>query len=414
MKALIVGGGIAGPVTAMALQRVGITPRVVEAYPRGDGEVGSYFTVTPNGLDALAAVDALHCAVESGFPTRRNVMCNSAGKLLGDIPLGAPLADGTPALTMKRSRLGLRLLEEAERRGIEVVHGRRLIGASLKGGQIRATYADMTTETADLLVGSDGVRSAVRRLIDPAAPQERYVGLTNFGGITPAAIVPVELQPEAWQFWFGRYAFFGAHPTPSGQVVWFVNAPRHEITAEERASTSDAEWQESLAALFDADQTPVAALIRAGRLELAADNTYDLGHVPRWHRDRMIIIGDAAHAPAPSSGQGASMALEDAVVLARSLGNALRRTGSIDIGFAEFEASRRKRVEKIVAQGARSSSSKTPGRVGSAVRDFVLRLVFRYGITEKSMSWMYNHRVSDEHMGQLLDDRASSRPNYEG
>lgn len=108
------------------------------------------------------------------------------------------------------------------------------------------------------------------------------------------------------------------------------------------------------------------------------------------------------------------MALEDAVVLARSLGNALRRTGSIDIGFAEFEASRRKRVEKIVAQGARSSSSKTPGRVGSAVRDFVLRLVFRYGITEKSMSWMYNHRVSDEHMGQLLDDRASSRPNYEG
>lgn len=412
MKALIVGGGIAGPVTAMALQRAGITPRVVEAYSRGDGEVGSYFTVTPNGLAALAAVDALHCAVESGFPTRRNVMRNSTGKLLGDIPLGAPLADGTPALTMKRSRLGLRLLEEAERRGIEVVHGRRLNGASLIGGQIRATYADASTETADLLVGADGVRSAVRRLIDPAAPQERYVGLTNFGGITPAAIVPVELQPEAWQFWFGRNAFFGAHPTPSGQVVWFVNAPRPEITAEERASTSDAEWQESLAALFDADQTPAAALIRAGRLELAADNTYDLGHVPRWHRDRMIIIGDAAHAPAPSSGQGASMALEDAVVLARSLGNALRRTGSIDVVFAEFEDSRRKRVEKIVAQGARSSSSKTPGRVGSAVRDFVLRLVFRYGITEKSLSWMYDYRVNDEQMG--LDDRASSRPNYEG
>ena len=63
MKALIIGGGIAGPVTAMALQRAGVEVLVAEAHPRGDGEVGSYFTVTPNGLDALASLDALHCAL---------------------------------------------------------------------------------------------------------------------------------------------------------------------------------------------------------------------------------------------------------------------------------------------------------------------------------------------------------------
>lgn len=400
MKALIVGGGIAGPVAAMALQRVGIEALVAEAHPRGDGEVGSYFTVTPNGLDALAAVGALHCALEWGFPTRHNVMRNGAGKALGDLPLGAPLADGTPSLTMKRSRLALRLLLEAESRGIAVEHGKRLIDATRVGEQVQATFADGGTEVADVLIGADGVHSVVRRLIDPTAPQGRYVGLTNFGGITSARDVPVELEAEAWQFWFGRHAFFGAHPTPTGDVVWFVNDPRPEITSEERAATSDAQWLESLAGLFVTDKAPTAALITAGRLELVADNTYDLGHVPVWHRDRMIIIGDAAHAPAPSSGQGASMALEDAVLVARFLGEAYGGPGGMDAAFTGFEAARRARVERIVAQGARSSSSKTPGAVGGAIRDVALRLVFRYAITQKSLSWMYDYRVGDEMVGR--------------
>ncbi len=400
MKVLIVGGGIAGPVAAMALQQVGIDARVTEAYPRGDGEIGSYFTITPNGLDALASVSALHCAVESGFATRRNVMCNGAGKVLGELPLGRPLADGTPALTMKRSRLALRLVEEAERRGIAVDHARRLTGAIRAGTQIEAIYADGTTETTDVLVGADGVHSVVRRLIDNAAPEGRHVGLTNFGGITPGGGVSVELEAEAWRFWFGRHAFFGAHPTPSGDVVWFVNAPGPEFTDKDRATTTNEQWQAKLAALFGDDASPAAALIRAGRLELAADNTYDLGHVPLWFRDGMIVIGDAAHAPAPSSGQGASIALEDAALLGQFLGSAEHAGRATDAAFAAFEAARRSRVERIVAHGARSSSSKTPGRVGSAIRDVMLRLVFRYAVTEKSLSWMYDYRVDDERVGQ--------------
>ena len=103
----------------------------------------------------------------------------------------------------------------------------------------------------------------------------------------------------------------------------------------------------------------------------------------------MIVIGDAAHAPAPSSGQGASMAIEDGVLMAM----ALRDGPSIDAAFAAFERDRRARVERIVAQGARSSSSKTPGRVGRLVRDAFMRVAFRYLITERSMAWMYDHRI---------------------
>ena len=243
---------------------------------------------------------------------------------------------------------------------------------------------------ADLLIGADGVHSVVRRLIDPTAPDARYVGLTNFGGITPAAAVSTtDLEPETWQFIFGRRAFFGAQQAPNGDVVWFVNAPRDAIGREERATTSDETWQRWLASLFDDDAWPAAELIRAGRLELSADSTYDLGHVPTWHRDRMIVIGDAAHAPAPSSGQGASMAMEDGVVLAM----ALRDAPTVDAAFAAYERARRERVERIVAHGARSSSAKIPGRVGRVARDAFLRLAFRHLITERSLAWMYGHRI---------------------
>ena len=90
MDALIVGAGVAGPVTAMALQRAGITAKIVEAHDAEGGDAGSYFTISPNGLDALDAIDALPVAIREGFPTRRNVMRGSSGRVLGEIPLGAP------------------------------------------------------------------------------------------------------------------------------------------------------------------------------------------------------------------------------------------------------------------------------------------------------------------------------------
>ena len=313
--------------------------------------------------------------------------------MLADIVIGQPLDDGTPSLTMKRSRLASRLAEEATRRGIAIEGGRRLRHAAREGEGVVATFDDGSTVAADLLIGADGVHSVVRRLIDRNAPDARYVGLTNFGGITPAAAAPaIAIEPETWQFVFGRRAFFGAQRAPDGDVVWFVNAPRGPIGREERATTSDETWQRWLASLFTEDAWPAAELIRTGRLELAADNTYDLGHVPAWHRDRMIVIGDAAHAPAPSSGQGASMAMEDGVVLAM----ALRDSPTIDVAFAAYERARRERVERIVAYGARSSSAKIPGRVGRVARDAFLQLAFRYLVTERSVAWMYGHRIDWE------------------
>ena len=389
MKALVVGGGIAGPATALALHQVGIEASVLEAWPRSDGQAGSWFTLAPNGLHALDLIGARHLATRVGFPSERNVMVGATGRFLGSMSLGVPLDDGTVAVTMKRSRLAAALVDEAERRGIEMRHDCRVTDVTSRPDGVTATLEDGSTVSADLLVGADGVGSMVRRVIDPGAAPARYVGLTNFGGITDRTPLAATLPARQWHFVFGSRAFFGAHPTPEGDVVWFVNVPGPAITPAERLASTPEQWRDRLVELLAADSGPAADLVRTGRLELWADNTHDLPEVAHWHRERMVIVGDAAHAPAPSSGQGASLALEDAVVLA----TCLRDASTVEEALTAYDTARRDRVERIVAAGARSSSSKIPGRAGRAVRDAMMRLVFRFVVTERSSSWITGHRV---------------------
>jgi len=388
MKALVIGGGVAGPVTAMALQRAGIEAVVYEAHVPTAGEAGSYLTVATNGLDALRAIGADRPVLAAGFPTPTNLLLGATGRRLGAVSNGGVLPDGTVSHTIKRARLYRALHDQAAARGVPFEHGRRLVGAeATPGGGVAATFADGGTATGDLLVGADGVHSATRRLLDPAAPEGRYVGLVNFGGYTPGADATIEAG--VWRMIFGRRAFFGYAADPAGGTVWFANVPRPAVTPAERAATSPDQWRRQLVELFAGDAGPAARLVEAGELELAGDNTHDLQKVPTWHRGPMVIVGDAAHAPSPTSGQGASMAAEDGVVLAQCL----RDLPTIPEALAAYEHHRRARVERIVAQGARTSSAKTPGPVGRVVRDLVLPLVFRLLVTERSMAWIYDHHI---------------------
>ena len=390
-EVLIVGGGVAGPVAAMALQHAGIDAVVYEAYPppaEEAPEVGSYLTVASNGLDALRTIGADEPVLAAGFPTPTNVLWSGSGRRLGAVSNGGWRADGTAAHTIKRARLYRGLLHQAADRGIQVEFGKRLVGADpAADGGVVARFDDGTRAAGGLLVGADGVHSAIRRLLDPAAPGGRYVGLVNFGGYTEDA--PAEAEPGAWHMIFGRRAFFGYVVDPAGGTVWFANVPRPPVGAAERDGTTAERWQRQLLDLFAADRGPAAELIAAGTLELAGDNTHDLPSVPTWRRGPMVIIGDAAHAPAPTSGQGASMAAEDAVVLAKCL----RDQADIPEALATYERLRRPRVERIVAQGARTSSTKTPGPVGRIARDIMLPLVFRFLVTDKSTAWIYDHHI---------------------
>jgi len=197
MRVLIAGGGIAGMATAMACRKAGLKAEIYETYDESAGlEAGAYLTVAVNGLDALRAIDAHHLVIRAGFPTRTIRFQSGTGKHLGDIPIGGTLSDGTVTQSIKRSELYSVLSVEVKRRGIPFNHRKKLTGARELDGKIVATFADGSEATGDVVVGADGIHSAVRQLIDPSAPRPRYTGLGNVGGF--ARVDSVRLEPETF------------------------------------------------------------------------------------------------------------------------------------------------------------------------------------------------------------------------
>jgi 2-polyprenyl-6-methoxyphenol hydroxylase-like FAD-dependent oxidoreductase len=190
------------------------------------------------------------------------------------------------------------------------------------------------------------------------------------------------------QMAFGRRAFFGWATAPDGSVWWFANPPAERpVTAGDWTPES---WRAHLLELFAGDAFPAVALIEASDEIVGPWSTWDFPRVPVWRDDRMVLVGDAAHAVSPSSGQGASMAIEDAVVL----GRCLAARPEIPAAFAEYERLRRDRVEKVVAYGRRSGQTKTAGPVGAKIRDAMMpslmRLLYRKG---NPQAWILDHRV---------------------
>ncbi|MEH0819456.1 MULTISPECIES: FAD-dependent oxidoreductase [unclassified Micromonospora] len=389
-KALIIGGGIAGPVAALALRRAGIESVVYEAYEGDAVGVGAFLTLSVNGLDALRAVGLDELVADLGHPTPRMAMFNHKGRRLGEFGTSGTRTRGRGSTTVKRSDLYRVLRGEAVRQGVPIVHGARLVAAEPSGAGVRARFADGRSAEGDLLVGADGLRSRTRQIIDPAAPAPRYVPLLNAGGFTHGLGLPGERG--VMNMIFGRRCFFCWIPVGDDEVWWFANPPQPaELTPAQLAAIGPDEWRARLRELFTGDAGPALRIIEATDRIQYGWPTYDLPSVPTWHRDRMIVIGDAAHTAAPSSGQGAAMAFEDAVVLAQCL----RDLPDVPAAFAAYERLRRDRVERVVAQGRRTSGTKVAGPVARVLRDLALPIFAKRMAKDDgaSLAWLYDHHV---------------------
>ena len=330
-SAVITGAGIGGLAAALALHRGGWRVTVIEE--RTDTSGGAGIVLAPNGLRALAALgiapEDLGGAVIYPLGLRR-----PDGRWLQRLPAGAEPTRCLPRarlVDLLRSRLPLNTVRD----GVAAIAA----SSTATGATLHTSGGDMA---ADLVVAADGVRSAIRRQHWPAAAQT-YAGYVAWRGescgLLPADLEPTGLEPfETW----GRGVRVGVVPMTAESLYVYVTAPV--------ASPDDIPNQPPLERFADW-HSPMPTLLAQTRLTPAP--VWALRRPPRsWHRGRIVLLGDAAHAMEPNLGQGGSAALEDAVTLAVCLAG-----GSTEKSLTAYTAARRPRTAKLLA------TSRTLGRL---------------------------------------------------
>ena len=360
-RTIIVGGGIGGMAFAAALQRVGLPFVLLERAPELS-EVGSGLGVLPGAVRALRTLGVGDELFSRGAPFRRFLVCSSAGHELAEVSFTRIFEQaGCTGYVLHRgalhAALAARVSAGAVRTGAEVV--------AIEEGdrEVRVHLRDRSVLAGDLLVGADGLNSVVRcHVLDDGPP--RYAGETIFRGIADFVLAEPEISREL--FGAGRRAAY--YELGPGRVYWWATAPLPagtEIAPPARRAYLEeafAGWAYDLPAVFA--HTPEGFILQ--------NDIYDREPARRWHRGRAVLLGDAAHPTTPNLGQGACMAIEDAIVLARAIVEA----GDCEEAFTRFHRRRARRTAQIVRL------SRWWGRVGLWKHPALTRLrdgAIRYG-----------------------------------
>ena len=343
MEIGILGGGIAGLSVALALRRQGYNPRVYErrAVP---ATMGAGVTLWPNAsfvLEELGLLQDIEAIGGRPLTMRRQ---DAAGNALGGLDLG--LLDrtmGYPTYTVLRRHLQEVLLEHATRAGIPVEFGRRAVAIGLDvHGRAVAHFENGTSIRPDLLIGADGRMDSVARKFVAGDNTPVYQGFVHWIGVAqgPHALVDdISIQ----DFW-GAGERFGCVPIRHDLVYWAAAQARPLSKA-----IPTADMRKDVEDLFAGWPEPVARIIRAtpaSAIRLIA--VHDLEPLQTWSRANVLLVGDAAHAPLPTSGQGACQALEDAWHLVRCLVGA---SGGLDDVFQVFSKIRAPKTARLAEQG---------------------------------------------------------------
>jgi 2-polyprenyl-6-methoxyphenol hydroxylase-like FAD-dependent oxidoreductase len=334
-------------------------------------------------MNVLAELDVPQAVEAVSVPCCGFEFQNARGQIIGTIDRGNDETRFGARLQMvRRGDLHRALTDGARAAGVEVQFGRALSEIDRTDeSAVVARFADGWHERGDVLIGCDGLRSTARELALPDSPAPSYSGLLDCGGIANDTGAPIPSGVNVMVF--GRRAFFGAFKTPDGQLWWFHNSgqKRSESTLRGRSAL-----RAHVLSLHRDDPAWIAKAIDSTERVVGPFPLNDILYMPRWHDGRVCLVGDAAHATTPSAGQGASLALEDAMVLAQCL----RDISVPERAFAAFARARRRRVETIVKQSRRTGSTKVVSNpVGEWCRDRVLPFFLRLGAAAQERQYAF-------------------------
>jgi 2-polyprenyl-6-methoxyphenol hydroxylase-like FAD-dependent oxidoreductase len=370
MRALVVGGGIGGLCTARALSQAGYEPLVFEkATALEHVQVGGAIHVWHNGMRGLQKLgfgEQLERATGPAAKVAVAEMRNWRGRLITSwSPAQTERELGAATVGVLRPDLH-RILEGNTEAGI-VRLGKKCVGFSEDGSSVTARFADGSEEKGDVLIGADGLRSAIRAALKGDEPP-RYAGYASCQAVAPYPVddtVPIGLFRVVW----GRGARFLFYRLGAEHVYWegifATEAGRTDPPGGKKRGVLDrfAGWDSPVEAILAA--TAEEAIFRA--------DIYDRPTLKTWGRGRVTLLGDAAHAMTNAVGQGANQTIEDAVVLGKLL------AGKADVPSAlrAYETSRIGRTTEVHKLASTlSSMSLWDNPLVCAVRDRMLTVMF--------------------------------------
>jgi salicylate hydroxylase len=345
---VIVGAGIGGLSAALALHRAGLE---VEVYERADEikETGAGLTLTENGSLALEALGLKQASLDLSDDAAVTAFIHYK---TGDVfhTTSAPKDEAEKRMATRvihRSDLHSLLLETAVAAGIPLVTSSRLIGIEQDADRVHARFANGKTASGAALIGADGLRSVARALLHGDAPPNR-TGKVAWRSLVPTDVVADLTGGHASAVHFGPKATFVRYTVRHGAVLNCVAIVETDIMAEDSWSTpsTNAElkaqfvgWDAGLLALID--RIPEGALYKWP--------LFDRDPISQWTFERVTLLGDAAHPMLPFLGIGASMALEDGVVL----GRAVTEAASLEEGLVRYEQARADRAAEVILTSRR-------------------------------------------------------------
>lgn len=357
-KALVIGAGIGGLAAGIALRRAGLE---VEIFERADAihEAGAGISLWANAIDALDSLGVGDAIRSASVPYAAAGLRSWRGPVLSSISTDELRRAFTmPVIVLHRADL-LAALRDAFGTS-RIRFGRRCVRVEQAATGVSAELDEGRSAGGDLLIGADGLRSVVRASVHGEA-RPRYAGCTAWRSVVEFDAGRVHAT-ETW----GRGSVFGQVPISAGRVYWYAtkNVPEGEPrSANERAR---------LLELFRGWHAPIEALIEAAdEATILRHDIYDRPPVATWGRDRVTLLGDAAHPMTPYLGQGGCQALEDAVALGRSL----RDQTDVAAALRSYEAERVGRANMFVRRSrlvARIAQLEHPIAVG--IRNTLMKL----------------------------------------